>query len=258
MPKSRGFTLIELMIVIMIIAIVASIAIPNLLRSRITANETAALASLKTIATQQAIFKQQTEVDQDDDGIGEHGLLGELSRAFPPRGADIGVRRGGRRDFRVKPIYLSQAFQTTGRLGNGIADKAGYYFRMYLADGPRTADDDSGLGGAPGPHGGTGGQTLNKNVLFDQVAINIQEMSFACYAWPVELYATGRRAFIVNEIGDVYQTRMDRTTYTSIIADIDTYNAGYHSDDNDTHFNDPIASGDDTGMDGNEWNPAGG
>jgi len=47
----KGFSLIELLIVVAIILIIAAIAIPNLLRSRIAANEASAVGSLRTINT---------------------------------------------------------------------------------------------------------------------------------------------------------------------------------------------------------------
>ena len=54
--SDRGFTLIELLIVVAIISIMASIAVPGLLRNRMTANETSAMTSLKAIAQAQVLY----------------------------------------------------------------------------------------------------------------------------------------------------------------------------------------------------------
>ncbi len=51
LKKQKGFSLIELLIVVAIILIIAAIAIPNLLRSRMAANEASAVGSIRTINT---------------------------------------------------------------------------------------------------------------------------------------------------------------------------------------------------------------
>lgn len=74
----RGFTLIELMIVIAIIAIIAAIAIPNLIESRKHSHEAAAIKALRTIISAQSLFR---EGDKEGDTLYDYGTLTELGNA---------------------------------------------------------------------------------------------------------------------------------------------------------------------------------
>jgi type IV pilus assembly protein PilA len=68
--RRKGFTLVELMIVLAIIAIVAAFAIPNLMRSRMAANETAAIGALRTLMAAEGTYMNRYNV---------YGTLAELS-----------------------------------------------------------------------------------------------------------------------------------------------------------------------------------
>jgi type IV pilus assembly protein PilA len=72
--KQKGFSLIELLIVVAIILIIAAIAIPNLLRSRMAANEASAVGSLRTINTAAVAYSTTYN-------IGYPGTLADLGPA---------------------------------------------------------------------------------------------------------------------------------------------------------------------------------
>jgi type IV pilus assembly protein PilA len=75
--KQKGFSLIELLIVVAIILIIAAIAIPNLLRSKIAANQASAVASLRTLNTSAVLYN--TNYQQYPTSIASMGTNGAAS-----------------------------------------------------------------------------------------------------------------------------------------------------------------------------------
>jgi type IV pilus assembly protein PilA len=114
----RGFTLVEIMIVVAIIALLAAIAIPNMLRARHNANESSAIASLRLISTSM----ESERARRGSGGYTGLTLLG-LSTTVPPYidgTLGAGLKQGYNFSVTVQNAnqYFAQAwpitYQTTG------------------------------------------------------------------------------------------------------------------------------------------------
>ena len=179
--KQPGFTLVELMIVVTIIAIISSIAIPNLLAARIAAHETTAIGTLRTIAVAQAQVQASGAIDANLNGVGEYGYFAELSG-----GAGLRVSSGTPGPEFLRPRALSPAFADVEGMPpilGGVTTRSGYVFGIFLPDANRVGVPEAMAGG-----------------VGDSAPDPAQSESFWCaYAWPVSYPNSGRRAFFVNE-----------------------------------------------------------
>lgn len=92
--QARGFSLIELLIVVAIIMTIAAIAMPNLLRARRSANEASAIGSLRAIGTAQMMYRASHGVYADMAGLRADNAIDESLATGKKSGYLFGVIPG--------------------------------------------------------------------------------------------------------------------------------------------------------------------
>ncbi len=125
----KGFTLVEIMIVVAIIALLAAIAIPNLLRARLSANEAAAAAALHTVAAAQIQWRATNPTYAAN--------LAALSGATPPY-IDATLGGGAKQGYNFQTSiqgtgFIAEAQHAAGQGHSFYIDDAGVLCRSTAA-----------------------------------------------------------------------------------------------------------------------------
>lgn len=210
--KPRGFTLIELMIVIAIIAIIVAIAIPGLVRVRISSNERSASTSLKALLAAEENFKGN---DLDRNGANDY-WTGDLAGLFC-----ITIEATQRPIAAISDQGM--AYADTYRY-----DDAGGTFQGLDYDGdgvPDTTYNPLVLGGARSPKSGYFYQAMLLDELGNTYFIDTDGQGlchnygqFAFCSIPSSWDNTGQYIFIINQVGSAFRRDFGLATVTPVLG----------------------------------------
>jgi prepilin-type N-terminal cleavage/methylation domain-containing protein len=185
--KHRGFTLIELMIVIAIIAIIAAIAIPGILAATRAANERNASGSLKQMGSIEVTFKTS---DSDQNAINDYWTRDVAGLYYvQPSAASAGTGQVRMIELAValadganNPVGANSIYPTPANPSHVSSPKAGYWFQAQLRYDTATNDT-------------TGTQYGTTN--------DVDRFSFI--AGPNSYGSSGKLCFIISEAGTMYK-----------------------------------------------------
>jgi type IV pilus assembly protein PilA len=120
MRGQKGFSLVELILVVAVILILCAIAVPNFMRARMAANESSALASLRNIDTAQVAYAATYP---------QIGYAPDLNTLGP------GPTAGNTSSSSANAVLLDNVLGCTAGVGTAYCEKSGYQFSITAGTG---------------------------------------------------------------------------------------------------------------------------